>query len=76
MPEARNPNAVPEARNPNAVPEARGSDAVLDRLMALHPKRIDLVLDRVWRLLHALGEPAGRAAAGDPRRGAPTARAP
>ena len=25
--------------------------------MALHPKRIDLVLDRVWRLLHALGDP-------------------
>jgi dihydrofolate synthase/folylpolyglutamate synthase len=34
-----------------------GSDAVLERLMALHPKRIDLVLDRVWRLLHALGDP-------------------
>ena len=33
------------------------SDAVLERLMALHPKRIDLVLDRVWRLLHALGDP-------------------
>lgn len=25
--------------------------------MALHPKIIDLTLDRVWRLLHALGDP-------------------
>ena len=36
---------------------ARHSDAVLDRLMALHPRSIDLVLDRVWRLLRALGDP-------------------
>ena len=34
-----------------------GSDAILDRMMALHPKIIDLTLDRVWRLLHALGDP-------------------
>jgi dihydrofolate synthase/folylpolyglutamate synthase len=33
------------------------SDAVLERLLALHPKRIDLVLDRVKRLLAALGHP-------------------
>jgi len=33
------------------------SDRVLARLMALHPKVIDLVLDRVWRLLSALGHP-------------------
>ncbi len=47
------------AREPpsGAVPGTRHSDAVLDRLMALHPKRIDLVLDRVWRLLRALGDP-------------------
>ncbi|MEM9797791.1 MAG: folylpolyglutamate synthase/dihydrofolate synthase family protein [Pseudomonadota bacterium] len=32
-------------------------DAVLDRLMSLHPKVIDLVLDRVHRLLDALGHP-------------------
>ena len=31
------------------------SDAVLERLLSLHPKRIDLVLDRVERLLAALG---------------------
>jgi len=34
----------------NAVP----MDAVLARLLALHPKRIDLSLDRIERLLVAL----------------------
>ena len=34
-----------------------GSDAVLARMMALHPKVIDLTLNRVWRLLDALGNP-------------------
>lgn len=33
------------------------SDAILQRLTTLHPKRIDLVLDRVERLLGALGHP-------------------
>lgn len=33
------------------------SDLILDRMMALHPKIIDLTLDRVWRLLAALGNP-------------------
>lgn len=33
------------------------SDVILDRMMALHPKIIDLTLDRVWRLLKALGNP-------------------
>ncbi|WP_170341513.1 bifunctional folylpolyglutamate synthase/dihydrofolate synthase [Ruegeria arenilitoris] len=33
------------------------SDIILDRMMALHPKIIDLTLDRVWRLLEALGNP-------------------
>ncbi|WP_282158486.1 bifunctional folylpolyglutamate synthase/dihydrofolate synthase [Shimia thalassica] len=33
------------------------SDAVLARMMALHPKIIDLTLDRVWRLLAALDNP-------------------
>ena len=36
------------------------SDALLERMMALHPKVIDLVLDRVWRLLEALGNPQDR----------------
>ncbi len=33
------------------------SDLILDRMMALHPKIIDLTLDRVWRLLKAVGNP-------------------
>jgi dihydrofolate synthase/folylpolyglutamate synthase len=32
-------------------------DSILARLLALHPKRIDLSLDRVQRLLAALGHP-------------------
>lgn len=33
------------------------SDVILDRLMALHPKIIDLTLDRMTRLLDLLGNP-------------------
>lgn len=33
------------------------SDAILARMMALHPKIIDLTLDRVWRLLDVLDNP-------------------
>ena len=33
------------------------SDVILDRMMSLHPKIIDLTLDRVWRLLGALDNP-------------------
>lgn len=33
------------------------SDVILERMMALHPKIIDLTLDRMWRLLDALGNP-------------------
>ena len=36
------------------------SDAILARLMALHPKVIDLSLDRMHRLLAALGNPERR----------------
>ncbi|MCH2068030.1 MAG: bifunctional folylpolyglutamate synthase/dihydrofolate synthase [Shimia sp.] len=36
---------------------ANTSDAILARMMALHPKIIDLTLDRMWRLLEALGNP-------------------
>jgi dihydrofolate synthase/folylpolyglutamate synthase len=41
------------ARPANAAP----IDAMLARLLALHPKRIDLSLDRIERLLAALGHP-------------------
>ena len=36
------------------------SDAILARLMGLHPKIIDLNLDRMWRVLDALGNPQDR----------------
>ncbi len=36
---------------------AQTSDVILERMMALHPKIIDLTLDRVWRLLAALDNP-------------------
>ncbi|SMR81960.1 dihydrofolate synthase / folylpolyglutamate synthase [Aliiroseovarius halocynthiae] len=36
---------------------AQGSDVILDRMMSLHPKIIDLTLDRVWRLLKAVDNP-------------------
>src|SRR5581483_3595329 len=32
-------------------------DTILARLLALHPKRIDLSLDRMWRILAALDHP-------------------
>jgi dihydrofolate synthase/folylpolyglutamate synthase len=35
-------------------------DSIIARLLTLHPKRIDLSLDRVWRLLDALGNPQRR----------------
>src|SRR5262245_36296845 len=33
------------------------TDLVLERLTKLHPKIIDLSLDRVWRLLEKIGHP-------------------
>ena len=36
---------------------SRSSDIILQRMMTLHPKIIDLTLDRVWRLLALLGDP-------------------
>jgi dihydrofolate synthase/folylpolyglutamate synthase len=38
------------------------SDVILERLLSLHPKKIDLKLDRVLRLLAALGDPQDRLA--------------
>src|SRR5215510_4594849 len=32
-------------------------DTIVARLTALHPKRIDLSLERMWRILAALGDP-------------------
>ncbi len=36
------------------------SDVILERMMSLHPKIIDLTLDRVWRLLDIMGNPQDR----------------
>src|ERR671934_2922699 len=35
-------------------------DSILARLLALHPKRIDLSLDRMWAILERLGHPQRR----------------
>jgi dihydrofolate synthase/folylpolyglutamate synthase len=35
-------------------------ESIVARLTALHPKRIDLSLDRMWRILAALGDPQRR----------------
>lgn len=40
-----------------ALPNHSRSDAILARMMEFHPKIIDLTLDRVHRLLAALGHP-------------------
>ncbi len=40
--------------------EASDYEAIVERLLTLHPRRIDLSLDRMWRLLKALGEPQRR----------------
>ena len=40
-----------------STPAPAGSDAVLERLMSLHPKIIDLRLDRMHKLLDRLGRP-------------------
>ena len=38
----------------------RASDAALERLKLLHPKKIDLSLERLGRLLESLGRPQDR----------------
>src|SRR5205807_6808384 len=35
-------------------------DSIVARLTQLHPKRIDLSLDRMWRILGQLGDPQRR----------------
>jgi dihydrofolate synthase/folylpolyglutamate synthase len=35
-------------------------DSIVTRLLELHPKRIDLTLERMWRILAALGHPEKR----------------
>src|SRR5579863_495948 len=40
--------------------ETTRSDALLKRLLSLHPKKIDLALDRILRLLASLDNPQDR----------------
>ena len=40
-----------DAPAPAGAPAGLASDAILERLLHLHPKIIDLTLDRVWRVL-------------------------
>jgi dihydrofolate synthase/folylpolyglutamate synthase len=35
-------------------------DSIVTRLLALHPKRIDLTLERMWRIVGSLGHPERR----------------
>lgn len=39
---------------------SKSSDIILERMMSLHPKIIDLTLDRMWRLLALLDHPEER----------------
>lgn len=48
------------ASAPAPTPSSASSDVILDRLLSLHPKIIDLTLDRVHRLLTQMGNPEGR----------------
>jgi dihydrofolate synthase/folylpolyglutamate synthase len=52
--------ATPPSHEQAMSTAAAESDAALSRLLKLHPKRIDLVLDRIQRLLAALGNPQER----------------
>jgi dihydrofolate synthase/folylpolyglutamate synthase len=55
---------IPRSGDPHpSLPRSRGKEgwgAIHARLLALHPKRIDLKLDRIERLLAALGHPERR----------------
>jgi dihydrofolate synthase / folylpolyglutamate synthase len=53
-------SAGPGAGVSEKRPPATPIDAILARLLALHPKRIDLSLDRMWRMLAALDHPERR----------------
>ncbi len=44
----------------SAQPPGAKTDAILERMLQLHPKLIDLTLERVHRLLAALGNPERR----------------
>src|SRR5262252_10629617 len=51
------PTGAGRAGYADGLPAMTPVDAILARLLELHPKKIDLSLDRVWRILAALGHP-------------------
>ena len=57
---SRRPADRGRGRRRMTTPSRPASDRVLTRLMRLHPKKIDLTLGRVERLLAALGNPQDR----------------
>ena len=69
----RPPRPKPGPRRPDGAARAMRKrmsayEPIIARLLALHPKRIDLSLDRIWRLLDKLGHPERQSAAGHPCR--------
>ncbi len=62
----RRAGCAPRVNLPAAKPQPLGE--LIARLSALHPKRIDLSLDRMHRLLARLDHPEAHVAAGDPCR--------
>ena len=50
----------PRRRDDALMTTLARSDLILERLLSLHPKKIDLVLDRIRHLLAALGDPQDR----------------
>ena len=48
---------MPQRGRDNPSPLMASVDDIVTRLTALHPKLIDLSLDRMWRILAALGHP-------------------
>ncbi len=52
--------AMPDAGGEAALTRFKSSDAVLERMQRLHPKVIDLTLDRMGRCLSSAGNPHAR----------------
>jgi dihydrofolate synthase / folylpolyglutamate synthase len=57
--ENRSPLFVDQTQANNR-PQMTPVDAILTRLLSLHPKKIDLSLERMWRILERLGAPERR----------------
>ncbi|MYK33036.1 MAG: hypothetical protein F4051_15415, partial [Boseongicola sp. SB0670_bin_30] len=49
--------ALPDLGDETALTRFTSADAVLERMQRLHPKVIDLTLDRIGRCLTTVGDP-------------------